>query len=57
MTSLFVRLLPLLMGKISPNIKLLIRAFVVKLEIDAKKTPNPWDDVLVYILKIIVNKH
>ncbi len=54
MDKLLARFIPLILSVISPEIKKLVAEFVVQLEVNAQKTPNPWDDMFVAILKTIV---
>ena len=39
---------------VSPELRKLLVDFVLDLEAKAKLTPNPWDDVLVMVLKKLV---
>ena len=40
-----------IMEFVSPELRKLLIDFVLDLEVKAAATPNPWDDVLVFILK------
>jgi len=55
MNKLFAKLIPLILATISPEIKKALTEFVNRLESDAKKTSNPWDDMFVAILKSIID--
>ena len=54
MDKILARFIPLILSVISPEIKKLVADFLVQLEANAKKTPNPWDDMLVDLLKTII---
>jgi len=54
MNKLLEKLLPLILTVMSPEIKKAIAQLVVNLDEQAKKTPNPWDDMFVAILKSII---
>jgi len=54
MNKILAKLLPVILTVVSPEIKKAIQEFASKLAVDAKKTPNPWDDVLAAILQSIV---
>ncbi len=54
MDKILARFIPLILSVISPEIKQLVADFVIQLEANAKKTPNPWDDMLVELLKVII---
>ena len=47
-------LLKQIVTKMSPGIRTSLVEFVDKLEADAKGTPNPWDDIGVGLLKLIL---
>ncbi len=48
-------LLKQIITQISPQLRTTIVDFVAKLEADAKKTvDNPWDDVLVGLIKLVL---
>ncbi len=38
----------------TPELRNSVTAFVNKMDTDAKKTPNPWDDIFVGVLKSIL---
>ncbi len=54
MNKLLEKLLPVILTVISPEIREGMVEFVVKLENQAKATPNPWDDIFVGIVKFIL---
>lgn len=54
MNKLLEKLIPLLLTVMSPEIKKAVAQFVLQLEEQAAKTPNPWDDMFVAILKSII---
>jgi len=54
MNKIIEKLLPLILTVLSPEIKKAVVQLVISLDKQAKKTPNPWDDVFVDILKSIV---
>lgn len=55
MTKLLVRLLPMILSVVSPEIKQALVEFLDLMEERAKKTANPWDDMLVALLKRLVS--
>jgi len=40
---------------ISPEIRVLFVGWIKDLEARAKATPNPWDDIFVAFLKMLIN--
>jgi len=54
MNKLLEKLLPLILSVMSPEIKKAVAEFVLQLEQQAAKTPNPWDDMFVALLKGII---
>lgn len=50
-----VQLIKLFLETITPSLRTLIIDFVKSLSTEASKTPNPWDDILVSILKTILD--
>ena len=42
-------------GGASPAIRESIKAWVLELEVRAKETPNPMDDILVGLIKIVLD--
>jgi len=55
MSEWLYRLIALVIGQVSPELRLGIVEWVKNLEERAKKTPNPWDDVFVGILKSVLS--
>lgn len=47
-------LLKQILTQMSPNIRTALVEFVNKLEVDAKETKNPWDDIGVGLLKLVL---
>ena len=57
MKDWFARLVGMVITVISPALKKDIETWILQLEVSAKKTENPWDDIFVGLLKsIILNK-
>lgn len=54
MNALLLRIIVLVVTMMSPALRIIIVEFLTRLEIEAKKTDNPWDDILVAILKILI---
>lgn len=54
MEKILFKILAAVLKAISPQIRALIVAFVKNLEVEAPKTPNPWDDLLVLVLKVLL---
>lgn len=55
MNNWWITLVQQIITSISPQLRNAVVEFVNKLEVDAKKTvDNPWDDVFVGILKLIL---
>lgn len=50
-----LRMIVLVVGAASPEISTSIREWVLELETRAKETPNPMDDILVGLLKVVLN--
>ena len=55
MNEWILRLITLIVGSASPELRKLIKEWVTELELRAKETPNPFDDVLVGLIKIVLN--
>ena len=55
MNEWILRLITLIVGSASPELRQLIKEWVLELEKRAKETPNPFDDVLVGLIKIVLN--
>ncbi len=49
------QIIKILLEAISPHLRQLIIEFAKTLSLQAAETPNPWDDVLVSILKILLD--
>ncbi|GAI52403.1 unnamed protein product [marine sediment metagenome] len=57
MNDWIMRLFGLVVTVISPELRKGLEVWLNELEARAKKTPNPWDDVFVGILKsVLLNK-
>ena len=54
MNTWIVVLLQQVVTQISPEIRKTMVDLVNKLEVDAKKTVNPWDDIVVGIVKFVL---
>jgi len=54
MNKWIFRLISLVIGVVSPEIRTGVAELLDKLEAQAKKTTNPWDDMLVAMLKEIM---
>lgn len=54
MDKWLVTLLKQIITQLSPQIRGSIEKFVKDLEAEVKKTPNPWDDILVGLLKLVL---
>ena len=52
MNNWILRLIGLIVGQASPEIRKMLVEWLNTLEKNAKETPNPWDDVLVRLLKV-----
>jgi hypothetical protein len=39
----------------TPDLRNALVAFIKTMEVNAKKTPNPWDDIFVGVLKSLLN--
>lgn len=48
------KLIALVIGVVTPEIRTGVTELLDKLEEKAKKTANPWDDILVAMLKQII---
>lgn len=47
-------LLKQIVTQVSPQLRAAMEEFVDKLEADAKETVNPWDDILVGLIKLVL---
>ena len=52
--KLIASILPLVWGAISPTVKDALKSLIADLEVKAKETANPIDDIAVAILKDIL---
>jgi len=55
MNEILFRLIGLIIKVISPELRAELLKFVAQLEARAKATTNDWDDVLVGVLKLVLN--
>lgn len=49
-----VRMIKIIIAKVSPGLKKAIKKGILNLEVKAKSTENPFDDLLVELLKEIL---
>lgn len=54
MNSFIINLLVAILANMSPIIRDGMIAWLKQLEVDAKKTENPWDDIFVSFLKVLL---
>lgn len=54
MNKWILRIITMVVGVVSPEIRTSAHQLLDDLEAKAKKTPNPWDDILVGLLKTIM---
>jgi len=54
MKELLLRLLPLILGVLSPEFRRQLETWLNNLEAEAKKTSNDWDDYFIAALKVIL---
>jgi len=54
MNEWILRIITMVVGVVSPEIRTGANQLLDDLEAKAKKTPNPWDDILVGLLKTIM---
>jgi len=54
MEKILFKILAAVLKAISPQVRALIVVFIENLEVEAPKTPNPWDDLLVLVLKVLL---
>jgi len=54
MNNWMVKLLQQIITQMSPAIREALVEFVNTLDTQAQKTPNPWDDVAVGLLKLVL---
>jgi len=55
MNEWLLRIIGMVFSVMTPELRTGMESFVKRLESDAKKTPNPWDDIFVGVLKSILN--
>jgi len=55
MESWILRMIILVVGAASPEIRANVKEWVLELAEKAKTTPNPMDDILVGLLKTLLN--
>jgi len=55
MNEILFRLIGLIVKVISPELRVRLLKYIAQLEADAKETTNDWDDILVVILKAVLN--
>ena len=54
LSSLFVKILPLLLVNVTPDLRGVLVSFLDKLEQTAKQTKSPFDDILVSVLRAVL---
>ena len=54
MESVIIKILLIALGKLSPQIRAALVQFVNDMEIAAKKSENPWDDIAVLVAKALI---
>ena len=54
MNVLMFRILLLVVTMLSPAVKTTLADLINQLDVDAKKTDNPWDDIFVAMLKTLI---
>lgn len=55
MNEWILRMITLIVGAASPEIRESVKELIARLDEKAKATPNPIDDVLVGLLKVVLN--
>lgn len=55
MNEWILRLIEIVLKSASPELRQFIIDWVKEIEAKAKETPNPWDDVLVGLIKVLLN--
>lgn len=53
MEKILFKILAAVLKAISPQIRALLVTFLKNLEVEAPKTPNPWDDLLLLLLQVL----
>lgn len=54
MNKWLLQLITLIVTVMSPELRKGLEGFINDLEVQAKKTANPWDDILVGLLKTLL---
>ena len=54
MNEWILKLIGMIFSVASPELRKSLVQWIDTLEVQAKKTPNPWDDVLVGLLKTLL---
>ena len=54
MNEWILRLIGLIFSVASPELRTMLEQWLAQLEAQAKKTSNPWDDILVGMLKTLL---
>lgn len=54
MDKWILRIITMVLGVMTPELRESLTAFVQAMEANAKKTPNPWDDIFVGLLKSLL---
>jgi len=54
MNEWILRIIGMVVGVMSPELRTGMTKWVKNMEVEAKKTPNPWDDIFVGLLKSIL---
>jgi len=54
MEKILFKILAAVLKAISPQVRAVLVEFIKRLEVEAPKTPNPWDDLLVLVLKVLL---
>jgi len=55
MNKLHAKLIPLIVARISPEVKCILWDLNLRLEKAAKITRNPWDDILATLLEEVID--
>lgn len=54
MNEWILRIITMVLGVMTPELRESLIAFVRSMEANAKETPNPWDDIFVGLLKSLL---
>jgi len=54
MNEWILKLIGLIIGVASPELRKMLEQWITQLEQQAKATKNPWDDILVAMLKHLI---